>query len=177
MWSQKKWTSTTGQIVNSLSLVESSDFEELQNSLHNSADRAWFYIRYISEFGSTCIPEQVLTSMGMHPIGNGTYAGEFENEPRSSITVYGNFTVKPEKNVSVGTVAVTKANFTIQSSLLPAKIHMDFDCTDPEHCIAHLHPNNSDDAIDLNTNSAMALSCIEPALSPQFRELAASRLW
>lgn len=165
------------QGFNSLALAEQSDYDELQGSIQNYADSAWFFIKYINEFGSTCIPEKVLISMGMHPIGSGTYAGGFEDYPGSSFSVYGTYTVKPEKYLFAGTVSVTKANFTLYSPLLSAKIHMDYDLTDPEHTSAHLHPNNSDDAIDLDTDSARALSYIEPALSPQFRKLAASRSW
>lgn len=177
MSSLKKWTSASSQDLNSLRLTEPYDYDELQSSFHNPADRAWFFIRYISEYGSTCIPEKMLTSMGMHPIGCGTYAGEFGDDPRSYFSVYGTYAVKPEKYVSIGTVSVTKANFTVRSRLLSAKIHMDYDLTDPEHRNAHLHLSNSADTIDLNTDSTKALSYIEPALSPQFRVLAASRLW
>ena len=149
--------------------IGSLDFDTLQNSIQNPADIAWFLTKYINSFGSQYLPEQVLTSIGLHPNGCGTYMGSFGTGLSSEFAVYGSFSKMPEKYSLVGTVAVTKASFSVYSPAWSKKIHMDYNFQDPSHSEAHMHWGTSGDKYDLNTQAEEALIYIGKGLSPEFK--------
>lgn len=114
-------------------------YTDLIQSYENPVDRAWYFTTYQHLNGSLFVPEPIFLAIGAVPHGNGTYCW---SNGESGINVYGQFTKKPTLYSTRGTVCVSRANFIIESPIWPCSAHYDYRLRDPQHEVAHFHPNN-----------------------------------